>query len=542
MNREPPPVNPPPPPAPDPDNDPGTSEFAKALEEFERSQRSAAAAAGAAAEIAVGMKVRGTVVAVGEEHTLIDFGGRSEAVAETGQFRAEDGTPRVKVGDVLDLFVVAAGDQVVLAPSIRAEARAALRQLREAQAAGVPVSGRVTGLNAGGLAVDLAGVRGFCPLSQVEAGFCADASVYVGRTLEFLVTAVEEARGSAVLSRRQLLRRAEEEQARRLLATLRPGDELDGTVTRLEAFGAFVDLGGVDGLVHVSQIRHEHTRHPREALREGERVRVRVLRIEPATEGRARIALSIKAAIPDPWIGIEARFAPGARVPGVVARLADFGAFVTLAPGIDGLVHVSEAALHRVAHVKEVLTPGQPVEAVVLEVDPVKKRISLSIREALAVSLPPARAPAAGEIVEGRVAGVKPFGVFVDLPDYGPRVTGLLPREETGQPRGTDLGRHFSIGQTVRVEILEVKGDRIRLKPERSLPEPGRRARQAPPMERERTSRKQGPGRQERPPQSERTAPAPPAETPREEPPLTTMAIALRKAMEEAKRKAKPET
>jgi len=392
------------PPDPDADRDDASSaEFARALEAFEHGARPAAAATRASVDLTVGMKVRGKVVAVASEYTLVDFGGRSEAVAETRHFRADDGTLSVAVGDTLELFVVEAGDQVVLAPSIRADAHAAHRQVREAHASGIPLSGRVTGVNAGGLDVDLGGVRGFCPLSQIEAGFCADASVYVGRTLEFVVTAVEEGRGGAVLSRRQLLRRAAEEQARQMLAALKPGDELDGTIRRIEAFGAFVDLGGVDGLVHVSEIRHERVTDPREVLREGERVRVRVLRIEAGTAaagGKPRISLSIKAGTPDPWTGIETRFAPGARVQGVVARLTDFGAFVTLAPGVDGLVHVSQAASQRVAHVRDVLAPGDRIEAIVLAVDPLKKRISLSIREALEAARPDPRderAPARAE-------------------------------------------------------------------------------------------------------------------------------------------------
>lgn len=357
-------------------------EFARALAEFERGARGASEAARAGAELSVGARVRGTVVSIGAEHALIEYGGRSEGVAETRHFRTDEGTLRIAPGDAVELFVVEAGDQVVLAPTMRADPHAALGQLREAHAAGVPVSGRVTGLNAGGLEVDLGGARGFCPLSQIEAGFCAEPSAYAGRTLEFLITSVGDARGGIVLSRRRLLRRLEEEQAKQRLASLKPGDEIDGAVTRLEAFGAFVDIGGVDGLVHVSEIRHERIGNPRDTLRVGDTVRVRVLRIETGKDGRPRIALSIKAAAPDPWSDIERRFPPGSRLPGVVARLAEFGAFVTLAPGVDGLVHVSEAAPERVRHVKEVLAPGQPVEVVVLGVDPAKRRISLSIRAA----------------------------------------------------------------------------------------------------------------------------------------------------------------
>ena len=372
---------------PDPDDDPGpgSSEFAKALQEFERDARPAAMVARAAGRIAIGMKVRGTVVAIGPEHALLDIGDRSEAIAELGPFRNEDGTLRIAAGDALDLFVVEAGDQVVLASSVRAESGTALQQMREAHAAGVPVGGRVTGLNAGGLDVDLGGARGFCPMSQIEVGYCADPSAYVGRTLEFVVTVIEDAQRNIVLSRRQLLRRIEEEEARRRLAELKPGHELEGTVARLEAFGAFVDLGGVDGLVHVSEIQYGRVSHPRDVLREGEKVRVRVLRIDVGTDGRPRIALSIKASAPDPWADVQQHFAPGTRVKGMVVRLAEFGAFVTLAPGIDGLVHVSEIAPHRTERVKDALALGQEIEAIVLGVEPAKKRISLSIRAALTV-------------------------------------------------------------------------------------------------------------------------------------------------------------
>src|SRR5438094_96218 len=182
----------------------------------------------------------------------------------------------------------------------------------------------------GGLEVELGGVRGFCPVSQVEAAFCADPSVYVGRTLQFLVTELDEARGTAVLSRKALLRREEQEKASRLLASLKPGDEIEGSVTRLEPFGAFVNIGGVDGLVHVSEISHDRTAHPRDALAEGQKVRVRVLRIDRLKDDRPRIGLSIKAAAPDPWANVGERFTKGLRVRGAVVRLTDFGAFVNL--------------------------------------------------------------------------------------------------------------------------------------------------------------------------------------------------------------------
>lgn len=374
----------------DPDFDEAPSDdFARALAAYETGAAHAAAASDATRELAVGDKVRGRVISIGSDTLLVDYGGRSEGAVELRAFRNEDGTLRVSVGDELDLFVVSAGEPVALASSMRTDPRAALGSLREAQAAQVPVSGRVTGTNTGGLTVEVGGVRGFCPVSQVESGFCQDPSQYVGRTLEFLVTAVEEGRGSVVLSRRALLRRVEEEQAQQALSTLKPGDERDGVIARLEPFGAFVNLGGLDGLAHVSELSWNRVAHPGDVVQVGQKVRVKVLRIEQGKDGRPRVALSIKAATPDPWQEAAAKFAVGQKVAGVVARLADFGAFVTIAPGIDGLVHVSQIALQRISHPKDALQSGRSVEAVVLAVEPDKKRIALSIRDLLAAELPP---------------------------------------------------------------------------------------------------------------------------------------------------------
>lgn len=361
------------------------AEFAEALHAHEQTQPAAPATT---SEAKVGAKVRGKVVSIGEENVLFDFGGRSEGAAEARQWRNEDGTLKIAVGDELDLYVVEAGDQVVLATSIRTKEKKAkpkpdLSALKEAHKSGVPVTGKVTGVNTGGLTIDIGGVRGFCPISQIEAGFVADAKVYVGKTLEFVVTKIEEGRSSVVLSRRALLKRGDDAKAKELLSTLKVGDELDAKVARLEAFGAFVDLGGIDGLVHISEISLTRIGHPKEALQEGQSVRVKVLRMDNGKDGKPRIALSIRATGPDPWQGVESQFTEGQRVEGTVARLAEFGAFITLAPGLDGLVHVSEVSRTRIGHVKEVLTLGQKVEAVVLGVDPEKKRVSLSIKQTL---------------------------------------------------------------------------------------------------------------------------------------------------------------
>jgi small subunit ribosomal protein S1 len=499
-----------------PDAAASQGEFARALEEFDKSQPRKPR--GKSGEVHTGSRVKATVLSVGEEFTMVEFGGRSEGSVETRHFRAEDGKIKVGVGDVVELFVVESGDQVSLAPSLKPSGRrggggggGAMRQVREALASGMPVSGRITGVNAGGISVDVGGVRGFCPISQIEAGFCSDASVYVGKTLEFLVTKVESGRGGAVLSRRQLLRRAEQEHAKQLLATLKPGDEREGTVARLEAFGVFVDLGGVDGLVHVSEIRHGHTGHPREAVKPGETVRVRVLKIEPGKDGQPRIALSIKAAQPDPWVGIETKFPRGTRVTGTVVRLTDFGAFVNLAPGVDGLVHVSEVAPHRVGHVKEVLAVGQTIETMVLGIDPEKRRISLSIKATL-----PAATPAGGGDAESMEMGEGARGGR-----RAPRREGREGvREREGRPGREGRGDRAARGPRGRPGRGDREGDRSEVPAERS--DRG-----------DRESREAREGRTER---GERVVTS---TTRRDEPEMTTMAIALRKAMERAKQEGR---
>jgi small subunit ribosomal protein S1 len=452
--------------------DAGTNEFARMLEQFESSRE--------AGTPAVGSRVRGRIVQLGPEISFVDFGGRSEGSIETVLLRDADGNLTCQVGDAVELFVIDSKDQVILAPSVRAEPSVAYSQVLDAHRAGMPVTGRVSGQNSGGLEVDIAGLRGFCPFSQVEAGFCPDPSIYLGRTLEFLVQEVGEGGKKLVVSRKALLRRQEEERLRELLASLHEGAEMEGAVARLESFGAFVDLGGVDGLVHVSEIRHERTESPAEVLSVGQTVRVKILGISQKEGGRPKISLSMKAVAPDPWDDVNDRFWAGRKIEGAVVRLTDFGAFVNLAPGIDGLVHVSEIDLRPVAHPKDALTVGQVVRAAVLSVDASRRRISLSIKDVLAAEAPPVdgdaaaggavqtaaepRNPTPGDLADGWVAGVKPYGLFVDLPAYGHRARGLVPHEETGEKQGTDLTRRFRVGDQLRVEIVDVDAEgKIRL-------------------------------------------------------------------------------
>lgn len=444
----------------------GSSEFARMLEQFE--SRSVAPTP------EMGDQIRGRVVEINEETAFVDFGGRSEGAVETRHLRDAEGALTVQIGDEVSLYVVDNRDQVILAPSVRAERDLALGQVQEAQRSGLPVSGQITGINAGGLEVSISGLRGFCPFSQMDTSFVADPATYVGRVLEFLVTEFAEGGKRLVLSRRALLRRDEEEAARRLLERIGEGVELEGTVSRVESFGAFVDIGGLDGLVHVSEISHRRVEHTGEVVAVGQRVKVKVLNVGKDDRGRPRIGLSMKAVEPDPWMEAEEQFWEGRRVSGTVVRVADFGAFVSLSPGIDGLVHVSELDLKPVGHPRDAVQVGQVVEAVVLSVNTERKRISLSIRDALAADHTGASGSSAGASelpqpkpglqTDGFVSGIKQYGLFVDLPEFGHRARGLVPHEETGEPRGTDLSRRYNAGDKLRVEIIDMDSEgKIRL-------------------------------------------------------------------------------
>ena len=245
------------------------------------------------------------------------------------------------------------------------------------------MQGQVSASVKGGVEVQVAGVRAFCPASQVDLRFIDDLKELVGQRLDFRITRLEGGRRpNLVLSRRAILEEEQRQQALETRAQLTEGAMLAGTVTSLKDYGAFVDIGGIEGMIHVSELAHGHVKHPSEILSVGQPVEVSVLRIEPPRDAksRERIALSIRALARDPWSDAEQDFAVGSQVRGTVSRLQPFGAFVELAPGIDGLVHISElGAGRRIGHPSEVLQVGEQVDATVLGVDLERRRISLSL-------------------------------------------------------------------------------------------------------------------------------------------------------------------
>ena len=255
-------------------------------------------------------------------------------------------------------------------------------ELEQAFSLGLPVEGLVSGVNKGGVEVTVAGVRAFCPISQLDIRHVEDAASYVGRRLTFQISRYEPR--NIVLSRRALLEEEQRRQATETRTRLVPGAVMRGKVSSIKDYGAFIDLGGIEGMVHVSELGFARVGHPKDVLTVGQEVEVAILKIEKSDDPRRpeKVSLSIKSLERDPWDDTTARFTEGARVPGTVMRVELFGAFVEVAPGVEGLVHTSElGSTRKVNHAREVVKVGQKVEVTVLAIDREHRRLSLSLAQ-----------------------------------------------------------------------------------------------------------------------------------------------------------------
>jgi small subunit ribosomal protein S1 len=319
---------------------------------------------------------RAQVVEVHGDDVFFALGGKNQGVASARSFQ----TPP-NPGEMVDVVVTGlnAEDNLYLL-SIPGGALVAGSDWTDI-AEGSLVEAKVTGANTGGLECQVNKIRGFIPASQVALYRTENLADYIGQKLVCVVTQSDSNRGNLVLSRRAVLEREKEESKKQLLAELGPGQMREGTIRKIHDFGAFVDLGGVDGLIHVSQLSWERVKHPSEVVQEGQKVRVRIEKIDETT---GKISLSLKNPEEHPWTGIEQRFPVGTTVKGPISRVAQFGAFVKLAPGVEGLIHISELAHHRVYKVENVVKEGDEVECKVLSVDAEAQRIGLSLKATLA--------------------------------------------------------------------------------------------------------------------------------------------------------------
>jgi len=325
-----------------------------------------------------GDQIKGKVISIGKDTVFVDVGGKAEGALEKSQVTDKEGKTSVKVGDTIEARVVADAGGVLQLRVKVGRGPAASAELEQAAELGIPVEGTVTEVIKGGVSVDVSGVRGFCPASQMDARFVEDLSVYVGKKFTFRITRYEPR--NLVLSRRALV---EEENAKLAAETrkrLQVGATLRGKVVGFKSFGAFIDLGGIEGMLHVSELGYSRVDKPEDVLSMGQEVDVAVLKIEPGEKGE-RISLSLKALANDPWRDAIASLHEGQRVKGKITRMQPFGVFVEIAPGIEGLVHISElGAGRRINHPKEVVSEGAEIEAVILGIDAEKRRIALSIQ------------------------------------------------------------------------------------------------------------------------------------------------------------------
>jgi small subunit ribosomal protein S1 len=416
-----------------------------------------------------GDKVSGKVAKISKDTVFVDLGGKSEGIADIQEFLNKEGQLIVQQGDSVEMRVASTRDGIHLTKGMKVQGADALDMLREAKENFVPVEGRVAGVVKGGFEVNLSGIRAFCPLSQIDVAYCEKPEEYVGARYPFRIMEIKERGKNIIVSRRVLMEEEREKKSKETLARLKPDLECEGKVTKLTDFGAFVDIGGIEGMVHISEISHGRINHPSEILKPGQQVKVKVLKIESDKEGRPKISLSVKALEPNAWdkgLGFE----EGEIIHGKISRLADFGAFVEVAPGVDGLVHISEISYDRVSHPGNLLKEGEWVDALVMGIDRDMHRISLSIKEAtikkkmdLEGGSEKARLEV-GQILKGIVEDSKPYGLFVRLPQLGPRVRGLLPMEELRDSERGEVKKKFPKGREIRVEIISIdeKG-RIRL-------------------------------------------------------------------------------
>ncbi|KQU20547.1 30S ribosomal protein S1 [Bacillus sp. Leaf13] len=329
----------------------------------------------------VGDQVKATVSKVEEKQVIVDVeNSKSDGIipiSELSSLHVEKASDAVSEGDILELEVIKVEEEALILSKRKIDALKAWDDLEQKFENGDVFEAEVKDVVKGGLVVDL-GVRGFVPASLVEDYFVEDFSDYKNKTLTFKIVELEKDKNRLILSHRAVIQDLKEKQKANVLDTIESGQVLHGTVQRITDFGAFVDIGGVDGLVHISQLSHEHVDKASDVVTEGDEVQVKVLSIDRDNE---RISLSIKDTLPGPWTDISDKASKGSTQKGIVKRLVSFGAFVEIFPGVEGLVHISQISHKHIATPQEVLKEGQSVEVKVLDVNEKEHRLSLSIKE-----------------------------------------------------------------------------------------------------------------------------------------------------------------
>src|SRR5215468_11320812 len=338
--------------------------------------------------------VKGKVVRIDKDEVLVDIGYKSEGVIPSHELsirRSVNPADEVAVGEEIDALVLTKEDQdgrLILSKK-RARFEKAWRRIEAANESGEPVEGAVIEVVKGGLIIDL-GVRGFLPASLVDIRRVPNLDKYMGQSIECKVIELNRSRNNVVLSRRAVLEEQRKEDRERILDRLQPGQIVEGTISNIVDFGAFVDLDGIDGLIHISELSWSHVNHPSEVLTIGETVEVKVLDID---RDRQRISLGLKQTQEDPWQRVVDTYHVGDELEGKVTKVVSFGAFVEILDGVEGLVHISELAPHHVESPREIVHPGDEIRVKILEIDSERRRLSLSAKRVEDQILPVSRPP-----------------------------------------------------------------------------------------------------------------------------------------------------
>lgn len=424
-----------------------------------------------------GQIISGKVVFIANDGVMVDIGTRTEAIIPFNQLTEESLSEEelrnlLKPGDTVTAYVVRAdleNGQIVLSKK-RAEADRSWTRIQALYEQGQPVMVEVKEKVKGGLVAIIEGIRAFLPASQVDLKRASDLDEYVGQ--KFLVKIIElnRKKGRIILSRRTVLEEEQKAARSKTLASLKEGEIVEGQVVEVTDFGVFVALGGVDGLVHRSEITWGRFNHPKDVVQKGQTVKAKVLSVDSERE---RVNLSMKALSEDPWLTVSEKHPVGSRLTGKVVGLTQFGAFVEVEPGLEGLIHISELSwVKRPKHPGEILKEGQVVEAQVLRIDPAERRLSLGLKQTQPdpwKSLPDRYPP--GTLVKGKVTGITDFGVFVEVE---PGIEGLIHVSELAHERIEKPADIFKKGDEIEAVILQIDPveQRISLSRKRLLPPP----------------------------------------------------------------------
>jgi len=411
---------------------------------------------------AEGEVLQGHVLKVTPTEVIVDFGYKSEGLVPIEQFRQPDGSILVNRGDAIDVVIDRKGEEVegyILLSHEKASRIRAWDTLEKAHRERLLVSGRVLGRIKGGLAVDV-GVRAFMPGSHADVRLVHNLDALIGQDVAVKIVKLNRRRGNVVVSHKQAVEEEHESRKSSVLTALQEGVLVTGTVKTLTEYGAFVDLGGIDGLLHVSDISHGRIGHPSEVLHVGDEITVKVLKFDREKE---RISLGLKQALPDPWENAAERFSPNHKVIGHVVSITDYGAFVELEPGVEGLIHVSEMTWsRRLKHPSKVVKVGDEVEAVVLGVQSKERRISLGIKQLEPDPWTTVESRySIGSVVEGRVRKLADFGAFIEIEEG---IDGLVHVSDLSwTKRVKNAAEVLKKGQMVQAVILNIDAANRRL-------------------------------------------------------------------------------